>query len=207
MKQFTAVILSEVGDSITVSFDLWSTVSTTQTLQVGLFDVGSKITGNIYAPAATTPNPVFEKTGYAYSQAFTLNTATYAVKNGPNNVTGKTGSSGAITGAALSASTDHHIEFTLTMTDTGLKLSTIFDTKPMSDYTVESVAGSSVRVDTLWLYTGGLPNGTQVNFDNITLTTNVSVVPEPATAAMLTGISMLILALAASFRHRRFSAR
>ncbi|AHF93749.1 anchor protein [Opitutaceae bacterium TAV5] len=197
MKQFDAVTLSSVGDFISVSFDVFSGVTDgTKQLQVGFFDLGTKLDANLLPG----DDPVAGKTGYAYGQGFTTDRGTYALKSGASNVTGSTGGTGTIEGALFTASADHKLTFTLTMTAAGLELATIFDDRSMSSYTLESLAGGSITVDTLWLLTGGVAS--TVNFDNITVTTNTSPVPEPATVAMFLGAAVLATAFIASRRRR-----
>lgn len=199
LKQFDEPItLSEIGDFVSISLKVYASGVAGQQLQIGFFNVGSEITANTNTPTA---NPITEKNGYVYRHYFTENKATYALTSGTSTSTSlKTDSIAGLD--VFTKDVVHNVTFTVSLTAEGLKLATIFDTIPMSSHTFTSLAGQSVTMDTLWLFTGGIPNNSSVYFDDIIVTTNVAAVPEPSTLAMLLGTSAFMLGVVSSYRRR-----
>ncbi|MDR1279806.1 MAG: hypothetical protein LBK99_03155 [Opitutaceae bacterium] len=193
IKSFTAVTLRNVNDSISVSLDIRSQGSNAgKQLQIGIYNLETPFAANSFGGT----DPVSGKTGYTYGQYFAGGSqAAYALRSGSSATDSHT--TATISGAASTDSVDHHIVFTLTLTEAGLRLSTVFGGTPMSSYTLSSVTGS-VTVDTLRLFTGGITS--QVYFDNIQVTTNV--IPEPRQAGLLASGLAAVAILARRLRRR-----
>jgi|GEM_PF-4216112 PEP-CTERM putative exosortase interaction domain len=178
-RQFEAVTLDMIGDSLTVSFDYRMTQAhSTGGLQVGFFDLGAPITANLFGPGTTSF--VAGKTGYSFrtNTHATAPTASFVDNLNGNLTTG-------LSTVVIGDNAPHKISYTISLVAEGLLLSGMVDSVSIGSYTVADI--TSFTADTLRIH---LPNvqGGAMYIDNVLVEfTAGSTIPEPAHASLLLG--------------------
>jgi hypothetical protein len=189
LKSFSSVTL-DVGDSLSLSLDIRQTTTAAGTLNIGLANLASPMSGNILGSALDPGNYL------SFRQDFAVNSKATLHKGGSTLLATSDSASTNIT-------TDYQtVTFTLTRLANGLEMkASIGSTLVVSHL---DTAATEFTFNTIRLATPGNSNG-GVYFDNITLTrTTATAIPEPATtAALVAGACALAGIAGARLRLRR----
>jgi PEP-CTERM putative exosortase interaction domain len=213
LVNFPKQTLTDVGDSLTVSFTFALSVDSgaSSQLLVGLFDntPGTALTANGYgnAPAEAT-----NYTGYIVgaSTNSTANSTVVYKRNATANLTASTnntnatglGTTGGGTNPALAANTFYTSTLTLTRVETGLELA--YSLSSSSAYTFSVIDTDSPDFSFTTLEFRGnsalYGSGETLTLSNLNITFTPAAIPEPASFAALAGLGALGLV---AMRRRR----
>jgi len=196
LKQWGGTTLTDVGDSLTLSFD--AVFSGSDEFNVSFFDAEQTITGNALGGAS----PIAGASGYGYMQTFganpvagvissTVQTGTQTGANSDvNTLRDSLGSIPSITGSA------YNFSLTATKVEDGAQISFYRDGTLLSSWVDTSIVGG-MELNTFKIRLTGTTTSRYI--DNIVLTQG-SAIPEPSTYAAFAGVA--VLGLAAGRRRR-----
>lgn len=172
-KQFSAVSLDNVGDSITVHLDFQTinNTSSQEALRVSLFNTAYTYSNNVIGSAS----PTTDADGYVYWQTWNYVNPTY--RELTDNVVDANSILSTPTGtASINDMLAHTLIFTLSRVDTGIQIDASLDGNSFASYV------DTTPVTTIF-NSLNLSTGKGIYFDNIT----VSAVPEPSAVTLALG--------------------
>ncbi|MDR1279713.1 MAG: hypothetical protein LBK99_02685 [Opitutaceae bacterium] len=219
---FDTVTLANTGDYISLSFDIRifdSTTTATTTNETGFPSADNALRFGFYnanATPVTADNTTDSNNDYGYMSlglpfgpdTTNITSTKFAKEAGTNSIilTGNdipSLSASGSTGNRIHNSDTYTVTFTITKTGTGISLSSTV--KDADGSTLFSVTGTDSSINNAYTSFDEIAFGSSADIgyrlDNVSVTTNVSQIPEPATSVLITGT--VILAAIVTIRRRR----
>lgn len=187
LTQWDRTTLTNVGDSLSVTFDM--RLTNAHRFNVSFFDAeGTSITAN---SNSGTTNVIAGSTGYGYEQLFTSQTLTTSgiitttvANTGHDASVFKTSLTPTLTGEVMT------LTFSVTLVETGAQVSLLRGATVLDQWIDTSVVGS-ISFDTLKFGLSTKVSAIDTRaLDNVVLSYTAAI-PEPSSAAALAGLATL----------------